>query len=99
MLADEVIAYRYRGDTYPPDHQLIDALIANGEASPAARDMDVEDVLDQIAAANALDRSDPDSWGSPFPEPLIRDDFDGDLPYWVEDCDPDYYGDFDRDEW
>lgn len=47
--------YIYKGKSYSPG-EVIEELIREGEASPAARDMDVEDVLDQIAGANAIDR-------------------------------------------
>jgi hypothetical protein len=46
--------------------RLIEELIRTGVASPGARGMDVEDVLDQIAGANCIDRDTADS--STFPK-------------------------------
>lgn len=53
-------SYIYKGKSYSPG-EVIEELIREGEASPAARDMDVEEALDQIAAANAIDRDGVDS--------------------------------------
>lgn len=47
--------YIYRGSNYTGG-RLIEELIRTGVASPGARGMDVEDVLNQIAGANAIDR-------------------------------------------
>lgn len=43
---------------------LIEAMINLGAASPAARDMPAEGILDQCAAASAIDRSDETSFDS-----------------------------------
>ena len=49
-------------------------MIAAGDASPAARDMPVEDVLDQCAEAMAIDRSDETSFDSnEFPKAVFLD--------------------------
>lgn len=58
-----IAAYTYKAEIYCPAC-LIEQLIAEGEASPAARDMRVEDVLDQIAGANAIDREDEHTFDS-----------------------------------
>jgi hypothetical protein len=52
-----ITGYQYKADFYCPS-DLINLLIAQGKASPAARDMEPEDVLDQIAGAEAVDRED-----------------------------------------
>lgn len=48
--------YNYKGSTYTAG-ELIEELIRTGLAAPAARDMDTDEVLDQIAEANAVERS------------------------------------------
>jgi hypothetical protein len=52
--------YVYKGSTLTGG-RLIEELIRTGVASPGARGMDVEDALDQIAAANCIDRDTADS--------------------------------------
>jgi hypothetical protein len=52
---DEIAAHLYRADIYCPAC-VVKAMIASRDASPAARDMAVEAVLDQCAEALALDR-------------------------------------------
>lgn len=47
--------YSYKGSTYTAG-ELIEELIRTGLAAPAARDMDTDEVLDQIAGANAIER-------------------------------------------
>lgn len=61
--ADEIAAYTYRAETQC-SACLTDAMIAAGDASPAARDMPTEDVLDQCAGASAIDRDDEASFDS-----------------------------------
>ncbi len=51
-------AWRYRGVVLDGP-TLIDRLLRDGLAAPAARDMDVNDVVDQVNEANAVDFSDP----------------------------------------
>ena len=76
MKAFDIVAYTYRAALYCPEH-LIEAMIANREASPAARDMDTEEVLDQIANANAIDRQDEHSYDSDdFPKVVFAADLD-----------------------
>jgi len=76
---DEIAAYLYRADLYCPAC-VIEAMIAFRDASPAARDLPVEAVLDQCAQARALDRSDETSFdSSEFPKVvLLADVADGD---------------------
>jgi len=50
-----IVAYTYKAETLCPTC-LIESMIANRDASPAARDMNEETVLDMIAEANAIDR-------------------------------------------
>ncbi len=70
------VGYTYKADLYEPA-QLIEAMIRSGDASPAAREMDVEDVLDQIASANGIDREDEYSFDSDdFPKPVFRHQLD-----------------------
>lgn len=60
--------YVYKGRTYTPG-ELIEKLIGEREASPGARAMDTEKVLDQIAEANCIDR---DLVGSDsFPQRIV----------------------------
>jgi len=61
--ADEIAAYTYRAETHCPAC-VIETMITDGDASPAARDMPTEDVLDQCAAASAIDRADESSFDS-----------------------------------
>lgn len=71
MTATDIVGYTYRAENYMPAN-LIEVLIANGEASPAARDMNVEEVLNQIAGANAIDRMDEYSFdSSEFPKVIF----------------------------
>jgi hypothetical protein len=76
---DEIAAYLYRADIYCPAC-IIEAMIARRDASPTARDMAVEAVLDQCAEAFAIDRHDEISFdSSEFPKVVLRADVaDGD---------------------
>ena len=54
-------------------------MITHRSASPAARDMNVEAVLNQCADAMAIDRSDETSFdSSEFPKPVFLDALDPD---------------------
>ncbi|HWL41803.1 MAG TPA: hypothetical protein VNQ73_02580 [Ilumatobacter sp.] len=69
--ADEIAAYTYRADIHCPGC-LIDAMIRDRIAAPAARDIPTEDVLDQCAGAMAIDRDDESSFDSDeFPKPVL----------------------------
>lgn len=69
--SDAIVGYDFNGDTYCPTH-MIEELINRGMASPAARDMLEEDVLDQIAGANGIDRQDEHSFDSnDFPKVIL----------------------------
>jgi hypothetical protein len=69
---DEIAAYLYRADLYCPAC-VVEAMMARRDASPAARDLPVEAVLDQCAQALALDRSDEISFdSSEFPKVVLR---------------------------
>jgi hypothetical protein len=71
---DENAAYLYRADLYCPTC-TIGARITHQDAAPAARDMPVEDVLDQCADAMAIDRHDETSYdSSEFPKVVPRID-------------------------
>lgn len=59
----EIAGYIYCADIYCPAC-IVEEMIRRREASPGARDMDVEEVLDQIASANAIDRYDESSYDS-----------------------------------
>jgi hypothetical protein len=61
--ADDVAAYAYRAELRCP-LCVVDALIVNRVASPAARDMAVAEVLDQCADAMAIDRDDETTFGA-----------------------------------
>ena|SRR6185503_4584376 len=60
---DRIIAYAFATETLCPPC-TIDRLISEGTASPAARDMRVGDVLDQIADSLGIDRHDEKSFDS-----------------------------------
>lgn len=71
--SDEIGAYTYRADLHCPCC-LIEAMIATGDAAPAARNLPIETVLDQCADALAIDRSDETSFDSDeFPKPVLVD--------------------------
>jgi len=66
------VLYTFRADTYTPQ-ALVEHLVSIGELSPAARDMDVEEVLNQHAGANAIDRDDEESFDSDeFPKAVFE---------------------------
>lgn len=74
MSATDIVGYTYKAENYMP-RQLIEVLINEGRAAPAARDMPVEDVLDQIVGAEALDldRMDERSFDSgDFPKVIFE---------------------------
>lgn len=69
--ADEIAAYTYRAEIHCPAC-ITEAMIATGDTSPAARDMRTENVLDQCADANAIDRTDEASYdNSEFPKAVF----------------------------
>ena len=71
---DEIAAHLYRADLRCPTC-TIEVMIAYRDASTAARDMPVEDVLDQCAEAMAVDRHDETSYdSSEFPKVVLRID-------------------------
>lgn len=73
--AAEIVAYSYP-DTYCPEH-LIEEMITRGVASPGARGMVVEDVLDQIAGADGIDRQDERTFDSnEFPKVVFSSDLE-----------------------
>lgn len=70
---DDIVAYTYSADMYCPPC-VIEVMVAEREAAPAARFMSVEEALDQIASANAIDREDEASYDSgEFPKVVFRD--------------------------
>lgn len=72
-LYSKPVAYQWESELYSPDG-LVEAMIGKGRAAPAARDMSVEDVLDQIAGAEAIDREDEYSFDSDdFPKAVTHD--------------------------
>lgn len=80
-LPYDVVGYDYNGRQLCA-YCLIETLISVGEASPAARDMDTDDVLDQIAQANAIDRDDESSYDSDeFPKVIFRDSVHNGIPH------------------
>jgi hypothetical protein len=79
MYSDQtIVGYTYRADNFHPDC-LISTMVASRELSPAARDMSAENVLDQHAGANAIDRDNLWSFDSgEFPKPFTDDEARGD---------------------
>jgi hypothetical protein len=83
--ATDIAGYTYKADNYRPD-QLIELLIAEGVASPGARSLTVEEALDQIAGANAIDRYDEHSFdSSDFPKVIFVSQLtDTDYKTWYD---------------
>ena len=76
--ADEIVAYTYRADLYCPAC-LIETMIGDRIAAPAARDMATSDVLDQCAGAMAIDRDDETSFDTAdCPKPVLLHTLDAD---------------------
>jgi hypothetical protein len=76
--ASEIVAYSYNTMTFCPEH-LIERMIEKRIAAPAARDMNVEEVLDQIAEAEGIDRQDERSFDSnDFPKIIFSSDLEDD---------------------
>lgn len=74
---DDVVAYTYRADLYTPAG-VIEALIQEGKASPAARDMDAESAIRQIVESNGFDYDDLYSYDSDeYPKPIFSSDLEG----------------------
>lgn len=73
-----IVGYTYKADNYCPTC-VIERMVRDGDASPAACDMRVETVLDQIADANGIDRYDEATFDSgDFPKVIVRTMRDGD---------------------
>lgn len=71
---DEIAAYLYRADLHCPGC-IIDVMITARDAAPAARDIPVEDALDHIADAMAIDRHDETTYdSSEYPKVVHRID-------------------------
>lgn len=69
----DLIAYTYRADHWHPEC-VVAALWLEGRASPAAFDMDPEDVLRQVAGAEGIDYGNEHSYDSgDFPKPVFAD--------------------------
>ncbi|MHD0294280.1 hypothetical protein [Rhodococcus qingshengii] len=70
MGSQDIAGYTYKAENMMGE-TLIERLIAESIASPGARGMSAEDVLDQIAGTNGIDRSDEYSYNSgDFPKPI-----------------------------
>lgn len=83
----DIAGYTYDGSNFEPG-DLIEYMIAKGELSPAARDMNIEDVLRQHAEANAVDVSDERNYdSSEHPKVIFNDQLD-------PDYDSDWYSGF-----
>lgn len=68
-----ITGYTYKANNYCPQC-IVETMIAAGEASPGARAMPVEAVLDQCAGANAIAREDERSFDSfDFPKVIFSD--------------------------
>lgn len=69
--SDAIVGYTYKAAQFCPEH-LIEFMVQNGYASPGARGMAVEDVLDQLAGAEGIDRENQHSFDSDdFPKPIL----------------------------
>jgi hypothetical protein len=77
-MTSQPIAYTYQAELLCPTC-VIEALINQQAASIAARDMNEEEVLDQVAGANAIDREDEHSFDSgDFPKVVFATQLEGD---------------------
>ena len=84
MKSFDIVGYTFGGENYTPEN-LIEAMIAVGELSPAARDMDVEEVLYMHADANGINREDERSYDTDeHPKVIFADQLD-------EDYDSDWF--------
>jgi hypothetical protein len=73
-----IVAYTFQAENVCPAC-IVEKMIAAGLAAPAARDMRVEDVLDQIADANCIDRYDEKSYDSgEFPKVVFSSQVESD---------------------
>lgn len=80
--SDAIVGYTFKAQQFCPEH-LIEFMVQNGYLSPAARDMRVEDVLDQHAGAEGVDREDQHSFDSDdFPKTILDQQLEE-----VEECD------------
>tara|TARA_R110002051_G_scaffold314950_8_gene392723 strand:- start:306 stop:899 length:594 start_codon:yes stop_codon:yes gene_type:complete len=82
---DQIVGYTYKAENYRAK-DLVEQLITDGLAAPAARDMEIEDVLNQIAGTEAVDRDDEYSFDSDeFPKVVLGSQVDiSDAP-WLGD--------------
>ena len=73
MHSFDIVGYTYRAEQWTPEG-VVRQLLAERRAAPAALDMKVEDVLDQIAGAEGIDREDERSFDSDeFPKVIFAD--------------------------
>jgi hypothetical protein len=71
VKAYDIVGYTYCAEILCPTCTTA-VMVAQGEASPAALDMSAEDVLNQVAGANAVDRDDETSFDSDdFPKVVL----------------------------
>lgn len=80
---NDIAGYTYRADNHRPD-ELVEALIAEGRLAPAARGMDADDTLDQLAGIEGIDRDDEQSFDSDeFPKVILRFQLTEDDEGWL----------------
>lgn len=73
MKAYDIVGYTYKAETLHPSC-LVDKLIRTSWASPAARDLPEESVLDAIAEAREINREDEYTFDSDdFPKVVFAD--------------------------
>lgn len=78
IKAWKVVGYVYAADIYCP--ACIVRALPTAELSPAAYDMQAEDVLEQVAAAMGVDRADETTYDSDdFPKVVFASDAHGDV--------------------
>lgn len=66
--SDEIAAYTYQAGIYCPAC-LIETMIADGIAAPAARDMPTDDVLEQCAGGPSTETTTPPTTPANSPNP------------------------------
>ena len=81
--ATDIAGYTWKAENYKAD-DLIKAMVAAKELSPAALDMNAEEVLNQHAGANAIDREDEYTFDSDdFPKVIFGSQLSEDDEEWL----------------
>ncbi|ATI36390.1 hypothetical protein CPI83_29775 (plasmid) [Rhodococcus sp. H-CA8f] len=80
----DIAGYTYKAENLMPE-KLIEVLIAEGTASPGARGMISEELVDQLAAERGIDRLDLYSYDSgDFPKHILTEEIGPDDKNWYK---------------